>query len=104
YEFEGRCLGLAGTSGMLAILVHSVVDFNLYIPANGLVLAWISGISAALQFSSHPTPVWKALGVPPVVEVGGSVRRRFLAKSSLFHGDRGPEPCRRGTCGSRLPV
>jgi len=70
-EFEGRCLGLACTSAMLAILVHSVVDFNLYIPANALVLAWISGISAALQFSSHPTPVWKALGVPPVVEVGG---------------------------------
>ena len=53
------------------LLSERAISGTLYIPANGLVLAWISGISAALEFSSHPIPVWKALGVPPVVEVGG---------------------------------
>jgi len=47
------------------------VDFNLYIPANALLLAWVSGIAAGLQFSSRPRPVWEALGVPAAVEVRG---------------------------------
>jgi len=48
-EFEARCLGLACMSAMVAISIHSIMDFNLYIPANALLLAWISGIGAGLQ-------------------------------------------------------
>lgn len=47
-------LGCAGA--FAAIGLHSVVDFNLYSPANALLLAWITGIAA---------------GVPPR-HVGGS--------------------------------
>ncbi len=36
-----RWLGLACFGSLTAILVHSVVDFNLYVPANAAVLAWI---------------------------------------------------------------
>ncbi len=70
-EFEGRCLGIACVSAMVAIFVHSIVDFNLYIPANALLLAWVSGIAAGLRFSSRPKPVWEALGVPAGAEVPG---------------------------------
>ena len=32
-----------------AIGAHSFVDFNLYTPANAMLLAWISGIAASLD-------------------------------------------------------
>ncbi|MEQ1885620.1 MAG: O-antigen ligase family protein [Bryobacteraceae bacterium] len=38
-------IGLIGS--LFAIGLHSLVDFNLYIPANGLALAWIAGIGAS---------------------------------------------------------
>jgi len=54
---QRRLLGLACVGGMAAILIHSLADFNLYIPANAMVFAWISGLSAALTIgapSSQP--------------------------------------------------
>ena len=33
---------------MAAILLHSLDDFNLYIPANAMLLAWMAGIAASL--------------------------------------------------------
>ena len=38
-------------ASLLAIGLHSLVDFNLYIPANALTLAWLAGVavSPALQ-------------------------------------------------------
>ena len=47
-----RWLGLACFGSLAAILVHSVVDFNLYVPANAAVLAWICGLVAGLRPSS----------------------------------------------------
>jgi O-antigen ligase len=47
-----RWLGLACVGSLTAILVHSVVDFNLYVPANAAVLAWICGLVAGLKPSS----------------------------------------------------
>ena len=44
---EGSRL-VAGAFGAVAAMgVHSLVDFNLYIPANALVLAWILGVATA---------------------------------------------------------
>jgi O-antigen ligase len=37
-------LGLAGA--IAALLLHSLTDFNLYIPANALTLAWLCGLAA----------------------------------------------------------
>jgi tetratricopeptide (TPR) repeat protein len=45
----GRALGLGCVGAMTAIGVHSVADFNTYIPANALALAWIAGIAASLR-------------------------------------------------------
>ncbi len=56
-------LALACTGALLAILLHSLVDFNLYNPANAFLLAWIAGISAALTFSSSAAPAQEHL--PP---------------------------------------
>lgn len=37
-----RYLRLGCIGGMVAIAIHSVTDFNLYLPANAMVLAWIA--------------------------------------------------------------
>ncbi len=63
-EDDGRYLGLACVGAIAAMLVHSSVDFNLYIPANALVLAWISGISAGLASSARAVSVSNVLDLP----------------------------------------
>lgn len=65
-----RNLALACAGALAAILIHSLVDFNLYNPANGLLLAWISGISAGLAFPACPAaaPAWNALAIPQLAE------------------------------------
>jgi hypothetical protein len=66
---DSHCLALACTGAISAILLHSFVDFNLYIPANALLLTWISGIAAGLQFAVRPSArLWQHLGVPQIVE------------------------------------
>lgn len=47
---SARWLALACTGAITAILIHSAADFNLYVPANALVLSWIVGIAASLRF------------------------------------------------------
>ena len=49
---------------MTAILIHSFADFNLYVPANAMVLSWISGISAGLPISKQDEKA-SVPGVPP---------------------------------------
>jgi O-antigen ligase len=44
---DRRYVALACAGSFAAILLHSFVDFNLYIPANAMLLAWIAGIAAA---------------------------------------------------------
>jgi O-antigen ligase len=46
-EDENRRLLLVGCAGsFVAIGIHSFVDFNLYIPANAMILAWIAGVAS----------------------------------------------------------
>jgi O-antigen ligase len=52
----GRALAAACVASIAAILLHSTCDFNLYIPANALVLAWVSAIATAAMFSSVRAP------------------------------------------------
>lgn len=48
---EDRRLLLIGCAGaFLAISLHSLVDFNMYVPANAMTLAWIAGIGSANAF------------------------------------------------------
>jgi O-antigen ligase len=34
-------------SALLTLMIHSLVDFNLYIPANALAFAWLSGVAVS---------------------------------------------------------
>jgi O-antigen ligase len=42
-------VGIAAVGALAAILVHSLTDFNLYIPSNMLVFAWVSGLAGGLS-------------------------------------------------------
>lgn len=54
---ESRHVAIACAGGMAAILVHSLDDFNLYIPANAMLLTWMGGIAAALP-ATLPLPTF----------------------------------------------
>jgi hypothetical protein len=53
-DWHTRALGLGCSGAIVAIAVHSLADFNMYIPANPLVLAWISGIAVCLPGRFRP--------------------------------------------------
>ena len=40
-------LSLASNGALAAILLHSTVDFNLYIPANAMIVSWIAALAAS---------------------------------------------------------
>ncbi len=46
---EARYFGVACLGALSAIALHSVADFNLYIPANAMLLAWISGMTIGVE-------------------------------------------------------
>jgi O-antigen ligase len=50
-DIEERCFGIAATASLAAIALHSLVDFNLYVPAHMMMVSWIAGSVDAL--SSH---------------------------------------------------
>jgi O-antigen ligase len=41
----GRWLAIACVGALSAILLHGFVDFNLYIPANGLLAVWVAAMA-----------------------------------------------------------
>jgi O-antigen ligase len=52
-DHDGRWLGIACSAALVAILMHSFVDFNLYVPANATVLAWICGLASTLTLPAN---------------------------------------------------
>jgi O-antigen ligase len=69
-DTDARCVAVACIGAFTAIGMHSFVDFNLYIPANAMLLAWISGICASLDVTTE-------------VPAGGSGTRRKEAVVAL---------------------
>jgi O-antigen ligase len=45
-----RLLATGCAASLSAIAMHSLVDFNLYVPANAMLVAWVAGIGSALEF------------------------------------------------------
>jgi O-antigen ligase len=43
---DDRMMSVASIASLTAILLHSIVDFNMYVPVNALAVAWIAGIAA----------------------------------------------------------
>lgn len=48
-DIDARGLSLACLGSLAAIGLHSMVDFNLYIPANAFALAWVFGVALRPQ-------------------------------------------------------
>jgi putative inorganic carbon (HCO3(-)) transporter len=46
---EARYFAVACAGSLAAILLHSLADFNLYIPANAMLLAWIAGLTVGIR-------------------------------------------------------
>lgn len=51
-SFDQRYLAIGCIAAMTGILLHSFVDFNMYVPANGFAFAWVLGI-AGLNLRGH---------------------------------------------------
>jgi O-antigen ligase len=52
-DIDERCFGTAATASLAAIALHSFVDFNLYVPAHMMMVAWIAGAVDALWSRSR---------------------------------------------------
>jgi len=57
-----RYFAVAGAGALAAILLHSLADFNLYIPANAMLLAWIAGMTAGLRVQASRVSGWERPG------------------------------------------
>jgi O-antigen ligase len=66
---DTRYLGLASIGALTAISIHSFTDFNLYIPANAMLLAWVAGLTAGLEFLSRRQRGGKQVGVPEYIDI-----------------------------------
>ncbi len=53
-----RFLAIACIGSIAAIGLHSMVDFNLYIPANAMLLAWICGVGMSMKPRDERVEVW----------------------------------------------
>ena len=50
---DSRLLSIACAAALIAIGLHSLVDFNLYVPVNAMTVAWIAGVGSL----SGPAPI-----------------------------------------------
>jgi O-antigen ligase len=107
-DVNTRYLALGCFGGIVAIGLHSLTDYNLYVPANAMVLVWIAGIAAGLTPAAEatgparPAP-WRfslkaivlALSFVLIVFAAG-----WLAFEAKYSGDQGAERwfCRFGIC------
>jgi len=64
-----RYFAVACAGALAAILLHSLADFNLYIPANAMLLAWIAGMTAGLRFQASRVSDWERPAYPKVITV-----------------------------------
>jgi O-antigen ligase len=83
---EARYFAVACVGSLTAIGLHSLADFNLYIPANAMLLAWIAGMTVAVELRKATMNVREQPGHSNVtkgetVEVGS--HGAIYSKSSL---------------------
>lgn len=99
---ESRFVGLACTGSLIAILTHSVTDFNTYVTANGLVLAWVAGIAATLGPSAaepHPGHATIGYGLGPIVLLLGVGTAAYGGAWLMFlNGHQGDVEAERRFC------
>jgi len=54
HSIDERNVAIACVASMTAMLLHSFVDFNMYVPANALVFAWVTGIAGVNAGKRRP--------------------------------------------------
>ena len=91
---RGRALALGSFGGIVALLVHSIADFNLYIPANALVFAVLLGIGYATSLDESASD-----GDLPARHAGEVSMRRTIGTRS--EGAREADEAEAGVSGSR---
>jgi O-antigen ligase len=83
-----RGLGLGATAGLSALLVHSAFDFNLRIPSNALLFAFLGAVALAAGTGVRP------IGVRPAVAAAAMSTLLFglvLSPPGAEHAARLPE-------------
>ena len=68
-------LYIAGLAGLLAIMIHSITDFNLHIPSNGLYFYFICAICVAAAHTRHYSAPTKTRLLP--------IRSRWVKLTAL---------------------
>jgi len=64
-----RDFAVACACALAAMGLHSLADFNLYIPANAMLLAWIAGMTAGLRFQASRMSDGQRPGYPTAITV-----------------------------------
>jgi len=64
---EARYFAVACVGALSTIALHSLADFNLYIPANAMLLSWIAGITVAVGVRETRMNVRERLEDPNVI-------------------------------------
>ena len=60
-DLEQKSLAAACLASLLAIAAHSLVDFNLYIPANALAVSWVIGLPPGRVCRHHTWSVGRGV-------------------------------------------
>lgn len=61
---EDKVLAAGCAGALISLLVHSLTDFNLQIPANALLFFWIAGIAAALVYEAGAARRYQRIEIP----------------------------------------
>lgn len=82
-EDDSRWLSFACVAALAGILLHSMVDFNLYIPANAMEFAWIGGVCSGLPYLRGHTPSRAATNSREIIAIGSPYREVVKCKAHL---------------------
>jgi O-antigen ligase len=69
YDPDTRLLAAGCLASLAAIGLHSLVDFNLHVPANATALAWIAALGASLQQAVRAPVAKPAAGLPQIIDI-----------------------------------
>jgi len=110
FSEDERAISLGSALAVCALLAHSLVDFNMHIPANALLIATLIGLTAGISDSEHfhrkrlPRAGRIVLGVLLLVGAGAiawnafrlcSAQRHLLAGRAAHTGRRWDEAIHR---------
>jgi putative inorganic carbon (hco3(-)) transporter len=78
---EARYFAVACVGALSTIALHSLADFNLYIPANAMLLAWIAGMTVAIGSWESTMRARERLGHPNVITAETPEVHRDIAEA-----------------------